>query len=552
MSGKIKKQDVLALLLEEIRSGRVSSQDCLKNYPELEKELRPLIEIASAIRPPEVHASVEFKARTRQLLYREMNATEKRRTANRSNSRTLFMPAFRWATLITVLVLVVSLCGGTIYASRRSLPDDPLYKVKTSVENIQLATTFNLSKKADLHLMLSQKRVDEITDQARLNRQISEFALTAVTENIDQAIITVNKDKLKDDKKFLNRLSSVASEEEKKLSMLGPQASQDIQSTLNQTLQAAKRVTIIVRVAGNNSLFMAHNPSVLDSSIENGMFKISGSLKELDGNKWQVGNVTIENIRAIPNKVVEEGSVEIEGLSHDNEFYVSKMLAISIPKNQVKIQGTFMGTNAEGSEWYISEIPVTIPKSVEKPEIGVGLSLDQIGENKGQSVDWQEDKEWYFNESEESDEVPHANKGGPASGKVNNSADQVTSATDDARPQTDESNARIGGIKPINYESKPGASGIKPNSDEPKPGTNGIKPITDEPKAGTGGIKPITDESKPGTSGAKFDTNLVRPGLSPDAAKSNNQVNKGNSSKISESRVTVEKDGKKIRSQGNN
>ena len=44
MSGKIKKQDVLALCLDEIRSGRVSPQDCLKKYPELEKELSGSLE----------------------------------------------------------------------------------------------------------------------------------------------------------------------------------------------------------------------------------------------------------------------------------------------------------------------------------------------------------------------------------------------------------------------------------------------------------------------------------------------------------------------------
>jgi hypothetical protein len=537
MSGKIKKQDVLALCLEEIRSGRVSPEDCLKNYPELEKELRPLIEVASAIRPPEVHASDDFKARTRQLLYREMNSTEKQRSGDRSGSRTFFMPAFRWATMVTVIVLVVSLFGGSIYASQASLPGDPLYKVKTGVENVQLATTFNLSKKADLYLVLSQKRVDEIVDQSRLNLPINEVALTAVTENIDQAIKTINKDQHNDDKVFLKSLSSVASEEEKKLSMLLPQSSQDVQSTLNQTIQAAKRVNVIVRVAGNNSLFLAHNPSVMDSSIENGMFKISGSLKELDGNKWQVGNVTIDNIRPIPDTKLEEGSVEIEGLSHDNEFYVSKMLAISIPANQVKIQGTFMGTNAEGSEWNISEIPVTIPKSVEKPEIGVGLSLDQIGANKGQSVDWQEDKEWYFNESEESDEVPHASKGGPASGKVNNGAETAASDNDETKSKTDESRSGTGAFKLIRDESKPDASGTKP--------------ITEESKSGTGGIRPTTDESKSSTTVTKSDTNIVKPGLSQDTAKSNSEVNKGNSAKISESRINVEKDGKKTRSQAN-
>ena len=43
----MKKEEILAICIEEIRSGKSAVEDCIRRYPALEKELRALLEIAA-------------------------------------------------------------------------------------------------------------------------------------------------------------------------------------------------------------------------------------------------------------------------------------------------------------------------------------------------------------------------------------------------------------------------------------------------------------------------------------------------------------------------
>jgi len=65
----MKKEEILAICIEEIRSGKSAVEDCVKRYPALEKELRALLEIAAALKPDEVSPSPEFKTRAKLHLF---------------------------------------------------------------------------------------------------------------------------------------------------------------------------------------------------------------------------------------------------------------------------------------------------------------------------------------------------------------------------------------------------------------------------------------------------------------------------------------------------
>src|SRR5512147_501750 len=71
----MKKEEILALCLEEIRSGRSTIEECVARHPEMEAELRDLLGIALNLRADPVRPSAEFKMRARRRLFEVMEAS---------------------------------------------------------------------------------------------------------------------------------------------------------------------------------------------------------------------------------------------------------------------------------------------------------------------------------------------------------------------------------------------------------------------------------------------------------------------------------------------
>lgn len=86
------------------------------------------------------------------------------RVAMRHNLWVWFMAPRRLAAAVIALFLVLVLAGGgaTVYAAQDSLPDSPLYTVKTWTEDIQVAFVAEPQAKLDLVLELTDRRVGEI------------------------------------------------------------------------------------------------------------------------------------------------------------------------------------------------------------------------------------------------------------------------------------------------------------------------------------------------------------------------------------------------------
>src|SRR5208283_2770588 len=76
----------------------------------------------------------------------------------------------------------------TVYAAQSSTPGSTLYPVKTGVENIQLALTTSPVAKARLYLHLAQRRINEMTQQVKLNRNINSQSLETVTQQFNKAL----------------------------------------------------------------------------------------------------------------------------------------------------------------------------------------------------------------------------------------------------------------------------------------------------------------------------------------------------------------------------
>jgi hypothetical protein len=67
--------------------------------------------------------------------------------------------ALRFAASV---VIMLSLTSGAIVVSANSLPDEPLYLVKTAVEEAQLRTTLEPAERVRLHLQFAKRRIAEI------------------------------------------------------------------------------------------------------------------------------------------------------------------------------------------------------------------------------------------------------------------------------------------------------------------------------------------------------------------------------------------------------
>jgi hypothetical protein len=65
--------------------------------------------------------------------------------------------------LVVTISLLFGSAGTTVYAAQASLPNEPLYPVKTWSEDTRLSLAISLQKKLDLTLGFTNRRIDEIS-----------------------------------------------------------------------------------------------------------------------------------------------------------------------------------------------------------------------------------------------------------------------------------------------------------------------------------------------------------------------------------------------------
>jgi hypothetical protein len=174
--------EILNKCIERVLRGE-PVETCLKNYPGLADELRPLLQTAldtrkaAAITPrPEFRqrAAYEFQTAVRDLGQKRQGS-------------------FRWqvrlVTVLSVIVVILMAGTGTVAAANNSQPDQTLYPVKLATENVQVALTPSAVGKAELYAEFANRRVAEIVKMAdegkpeqvvkateRMNEQLSAIA----------------------------------------------------------------------------------------------------------------------------------------------------------------------------------------------------------------------------------------------------------------------------------------------------------------------------------------------------------------------------------------
>jgi ribosomal protein L24 len=355
----MKKEEILANCIEEIRSGKSTVEDCVKRYPHLGNELRSLLEIAVSLKPDEVSPSPEFKERAKMHLFGEVQPEPMK--VSQSVWKWYRTSPYRILAPVSIAVLILVVAGGsTVYASQSSLPGDTLYPVKTTVENLQLAITTSPAVKADLYLKFTQRRIDEVQQEVKLNRNVSAQTLATFQQQFDDTLKELgNSNNTKTSNATLSRLSVVTLNQQVELEQTLAGAPLQSQPVIQQILDETRRGNTIAQVAYSNHDFLQQKPSVADKKLDSGQFSIEGTLISIDGKTWNVGGTIIENVH-LSGKTPAVGSrVSLQGLVKYNNTFISKIEVSENSTEPTKVEGQFGGTNQNGTA-DISGIPVKI------------------------------------------------------------------------------------------------------------------------------------------------------------------------------------------------
>ena len=155
--------NILNDCLERLITGRETVEQCLQRYPELAKELEPLLRTAALMnKAVDVKPSEEFRAKARYHMQLRMAESKAPQRVTR------VVP--RWAIAVCTVMLVFVLGGGTVLASAGSMPGSPLYAVKLAAENVQVKLAWSQDKKTELYVAMADERVTEMTWMVNNNK----------------------------------------------------------------------------------------------------------------------------------------------------------------------------------------------------------------------------------------------------------------------------------------------------------------------------------------------------------------------------------------------
>jgi len=317
----MKKEQLVIICLEEITGGKKTFEQCAANYPAIAGELKAMLEVSARLSAAQVAPGEEFKKRAAAAISKEMGAGATDPGVGRSPWRfkNLFSPGSLAFRVVAAIVIIVLSSGGTVYASKDSLPGDTLYPVKRGVENARLALTFTAEGKAGVYLERVRERVDETLKVTEKEGQPGVASLEDVPEEIDLAVRRI-VDASGEKESLLALLMEITASEQASLAPLlallpGP-------SPLAQSLDALRRGNLIGEIGYYNREFLAVYPSVLDETLEHGIFRIEGSLLTVEDGEWNVGGIRLVNVSE-PSGAARVGTwLLVEGIISANATFI--------------------------------------------------------------------------------------------------------------------------------------------------------------------------------------------------------------------------------------
>lgn len=184
---------VLDECLDRVLAHGESVEACLQRYPGHASELAPLLHLAlESKRTLDFTPAAAAKTRARLLLQAAIARREARKEQRWRWPRLPRMAgAPRWAISTAAVVILMAIGGsGIVAASSDSMPDQPLYPVKRTVEDARLMFTFSSDSKAQLHAKFADRRVREI---AVLSRKGKAHRVERLTADLDRHLRRVQR-----------------------------------------------------------------------------------------------------------------------------------------------------------------------------------------------------------------------------------------------------------------------------------------------------------------------------------------------------------------------
>jgi hypothetical protein len=251
---------ILDECIAHIRSGEADVDSCLNKYPKYASQLRPLLEIAVLLyREPQPQPRPEAVSRGEQILLQKVagkrsgKAVDKGLTAGIGTNlsvakkviRGAWVPSMRWRLRwvgIVAGIIAFTLIGyGVFAASNHSLPGDFLYPLKTARERIQLILTTSEEEKGEFHIILAERRMQEITELSRSGRGDEVAELIPIVgkhlEEVRQALVSTGDPR--DSEELKTKLEDSAGRGLTELEGALREANDDIRPMLSEALQVS-------------------------------------------------------------------------------------------------------------------------------------------------------------------------------------------------------------------------------------------------------------------------------------------------------------------------
>ena len=184
-------EQILTNCIKDIRSGKSTIDECLNRHASIRKNLEPLLKVALSIQDPNViDLNTHDKQATRERLLQQIKTTRQKRSRSFTDIFSFGIPPqYVWArvlaSVVTVVIVVSMLGGGTAYASQSSLPGEVLYPVKTGTEDVRLFFAGDSSAKTELNVEFAAKRLEELSKVANKNEKNTTLAVDGYRHNLN-------------------------------------------------------------------------------------------------------------------------------------------------------------------------------------------------------------------------------------------------------------------------------------------------------------------------------------------------------------------------------
>jgi len=191
MNGQL--ENILDDCLESVLAGRDTVDSCCSSYPQMEAELRPLLNVALMSRaalktgmPDAASAAVREKVMARAR--RPASTTERSIRSRLFGRQILLRPVALGAGLIFLL------SAGTALAATSADPDSFLYPMEQRLEGARTALTFQKLEKARVEIAHANERLDETERMAAVGKpEYIPDLLTKFDAHMGRATVLVNE-----------------------------------------------------------------------------------------------------------------------------------------------------------------------------------------------------------------------------------------------------------------------------------------------------------------------------------------------------------------------